>query len=152
MLAQSGDAESERAAIEGVIRVWFEALSTGYESSRDLEGLRVESPTGIVLFGETISSNAELQRWISATHEAYPSVHYHVESVRVEFDEADTYRATIDVTRHARDRDELLYIARKEQVWRVAKTAGSPLALQWLSGTERMRVPFPTTGSKVMCL
>jgi len=146
----AGVAQPADGAIEDLIDGWFEALSSLEPSTTELERSLPEGSFELVLFDERITSRGELRNWVASMGESYSSVAYAVGSIRVERESEGVYRAEFEVTRQASDRNELVHIARRAQIWRLRREVGRrPVVFE---ATETMLLPYPGTGSQVICL
>lgn len=141
--------ESPEAAIEETIRVWYEAISERQRRDPAVELSFAKDGFTAVLFGDRITGDFELHEWQERLGRVYSSIDHAIASIDVEIDRPGHYRARVDVTREAIDRDGLVHISRRAQIWSVRRSqTGSD---EIVRVTEDVLIPHSGTGPQVMC-
>ncbi len=135
--------------IESLIEGWFSILENAAVEATTLNGLLAEPPFELVLDGETLLDPASLLAWVSRLRASYPQIEYRLDSIRIEAQGSDLYRASFEFDRHALDAAGLSHVGRREQSWIIR--SGSDAKALILRIEERPLLFFPGTGPQIVC-
>ena len=146
---ESGVHETAESTVEALVRDWYGSFSRGEAGREVLLASVAPDDFTIEMFGTTISNAAEWRAWRSTLSSDYTSVIHEIASIDVDVEASGHYRAQVDVTRRAVDREGLTHIARRAQTWSFRRSISKGEVVERI--TETRLVPSAGTGAQVMC-
>lgn len=135
--------------VTAMVRSWLTLLESRSRESSSASLPPLASGFALFLADGVTRGPTDIGPWLDDRRTSHPQVEFQLDSLRIAPVEDDLYRARFAIDRHAHDAADALHLARWEHVWLVRSPPGAHAEI--LRIEERPALPFPGTGTRIIC-